>query len=161
MRRLWFRWALLIVFVAVLGVVFVNLGEWQLDRLDQRKARNSTTLTNESRPVRPFTEVFTGQIRDADQWQRVEARGTYDAEHQFVLRYRRNGDADGLRGGHPAADRGRGRAGGPRLRGLDGGSRIPGVARRHPAARSPWSDMFGATSRAGEPRSRRSPARCG
>ena len=95
MRRLWLRWALLIVFVAILGVVFVSLGSWQLDRLDQRKARNSTTLTNESRPVRPFTDIFTGEIRDADQWQRVEARGTYDAEHQFLLRYRRNGDAEG------------------------------------------------------------------
>ena len=95
MRRLWLRWALLIVFVAILGAVFVNLGSWQLDRLAQRKARNSTTLTNESRPVRPFTDIFTGEIRDADQWQRVEARGTFDAEHQFVLRYRRNGDAEG------------------------------------------------------------------
>jgi cytochrome oxidase assembly protein ShyY1 len=94
-RRLWLRWALLIVFVAILGAVFVNLGSWQLDRLDQRKARNSTTLINESRPVRPFTDIFTREIRDADQWQRVEARGTYDAEHQFLLRYRRNGDAEG------------------------------------------------------------------
>ena len=95
MRRLWLRWALLIVFVAVLGAVFVNLGQWQLDRLDQREPRNSTTMANESRPVRPFTDVFTGEIRDADQWQRVEARGTFDAEHQFVLRYRRNGEAEG------------------------------------------------------------------
>jgi cytochrome oxidase assembly protein ShyY1 len=94
-RRLWLRWALLIVFVAVLGGIFVNLGQWQLDRLEQRKARNSTTLANESRPVRPFAEVFTGPIRDADQWQRVEAKGTYDAGHQFVLRYRRNGGAEG------------------------------------------------------------------
>ena len=95
MRRLWLRWALLIVFVAILGAVFVNLGSWQLDRLAQRKARNSTTVTNESRPVRPFTDIFTREIRDADQWQRVEARGTFDAEHQFVLRYRRNGDQEG------------------------------------------------------------------
>ena len=29
-RRLWVRWALLVVFVVVLAVVFVNLGEWQL-----------------------------------------------------------------------------------------------------------------------------------
>jgi cytochrome oxidase assembly protein ShyY1 len=94
-RRLWLRWALLIVFVAILGAVFVNLGSWQLDRLAQRQERNTTTLANESRPVRPFTDIFTGEIRDADQWQRVEARGTYDAEHQFVLRYRRNGDAEG------------------------------------------------------------------
>jgi cytochrome oxidase assembly protein ShyY1 len=94
-RRLWLRWALLIMFVAVLGVIFVNLGEWQLDRLAQRKERNATTIANEQKPVQPYEQVFTRPITDADQWQRVEARGTFDAEHQFVLRYRSNGDADG------------------------------------------------------------------
>jgi cytochrome oxidase assembly protein ShyY1 len=94
-RRLWLRWALLIVFVAVLGVVFVNLGEWQLDRLAQRRERNATTITNEQKPVRPYEQVFTRPIIDADQWQRVEARGTFDAAHQFIVRYRSNGNLDG------------------------------------------------------------------
>jgi len=94
-RRLWLRWTLLIVFVVVLGAVFVNLGEWQLDRLAQRKERNATTITNEQKPVQPYEQVFTRPITDADQWQRVEARGTFDAEHQYVVRYRNNGGADG------------------------------------------------------------------
>jgi cytochrome oxidase assembly protein ShyY1 len=94
-RRLWLRWALLVLFVAVLGVVFVNMGEWQLDRLAQRKERNATTIANEQSPVRPYQQVFTHAISDADQWQRVEARGTFDADHQFVVRYRSNGDLDG------------------------------------------------------------------
>ena len=94
MRRLWLRWALLIVFVAVLGVAFVSLGNWQLDRLAQRKERNATTIANEQKPVQPYEQVFTHPITDADQWQRVEARGTFDAEHQFVVRYRSNGGAD-------------------------------------------------------------------
>ena len=63
MRRLWLRWIGLVVFVVVLGTVFVNLGEWQLDRLEQRRARNATTVANEQRPIRPLAEV--------DQWQRV------------------------------------------------------------------------------------------
>ena len=95
MRRLWLRWALLIVFVALLGVAFVSLGNWQLDRLAQRKERNATTITNEQKPVQPYEQVFTHPITDADQWQRVEARGTFDADHQFVVRYRSNGGADG------------------------------------------------------------------
>ncbi len=95
MRPLWVRWTLLVVFVAVLGTVFVNLGEWQLDRLDQRQQRNRDTLANEANPVLPFEQVFTRPIAEADQWQRVEARGTFDAEHQFVLRYRSNGGANG------------------------------------------------------------------
>ena len=79
----------------MLGIVFVNMGEWQLDRLAQRKERNATTIANEQSPVRPSEQVFTRPITDADQWQRVEARGTFDADHQFVVRYRSNGDLDG------------------------------------------------------------------
>jgi cytochrome oxidase assembly protein ShyY1 len=94
-RRLWLRWAGLVVFVAVLVVVFINLGQWQLDRLDQRRARNEATLANENKPVRPLAEVFTAEITDADQWQRVEARGTFDSEHQFLVRYRHNAGAEG------------------------------------------------------------------
>jgi cytochrome oxidase assembly protein ShyY1 len=94
-RRLWLRWTLLIIFVVVLGVVFVNLGEWQLDRLAQRREHNATTVTNEQKRVQSYQQVFTHPITDADQWQQVEARGTFDADHQFVVRYRSNGDADG------------------------------------------------------------------
>jgi cytochrome oxidase assembly protein ShyY1 len=94
-RRLWVRWAVLVGFVAVLGTVFVNLGEWQLARLEARQQRNVDTLANEARPVLPFEQVFTRPITESDQWQRVEARGTFDAEHQYVLRYRSNGDAGG------------------------------------------------------------------
>lgn len=95
MRRLWVRWVLLVVFVAVLGVVFVNLGEWQLRRLDERQHRNEITIANEKEPVRPFDEVFDRPILDADQWQRVEATGEFDAEHQFVVRFRNNNDQPG------------------------------------------------------------------
>ena len=95
MRRLWVRWALLIAFVAALGTAFVNLGEWQLDRLSQRRERNTSTVSNEDRPVQPWSQVFTRKITDADQWQRVTATGTFDAEHQYVLRYRSSGDTDG------------------------------------------------------------------
>ena len=95
MRRLWVRWALLVVFVAAFGAVFVALGQWQLDRLDQRQARNAATSANLQAPVRPYEEVFTRPITDADQWQRVLARGTFDADHQFVVRYRRSADTEG------------------------------------------------------------------
>lgn len=94
MRRLWLRWAGLVAFVAVLGVVFVHLGQWQLDRLDQRRARNAATVANEDRPVQPLAAVFTHPITDTDQWQRVEAAGTF-AEEQFIVRYRRNSGDEG------------------------------------------------------------------
>jgi cytochrome oxidase assembly protein ShyY1 len=94
-RRLWLRWAGLVAFVAVLGVVFIYLGEWQLDRLEQRRARNAATVVNEQRPVRPLAEVFTRPITDADQWQRVEAVGTFVPDQQFLVRYRSNGGDKG------------------------------------------------------------------
>jgi cytochrome oxidase assembly protein ShyY1 len=94
-RRLWLRWTLLVVFVAVLGTVFVNLGQWQLDRLRERKERNATTIANEQAPIRPAADVFIKPITDADQWQRVDARGTFDGDHQFLIRYRSNGGPDG------------------------------------------------------------------
>jgi cytochrome oxidase assembly protein ShyY1 len=127
-RRLWLRWALLIVFVALLGVAFVSLGNWQLDRLAQRKERNATTITNEQKPVQLYEQVFTHPITDADQWQRVEARGTFDADHQFVVRYRSNGGADGYEvltplrtaSGAVLVDRG--------FIPLERGTRIPSVA---------------------------------
>ena len=133
MRRLWLRWALLIVFVALLGVAFVSLGNWQLDRLAQRKERNTTTITNEQKPVQPYEQVFTHPITDADQWQRVEARGTFDADHQFVVRYRSNGGADGYEvltplrtaSGAVLVDRG--------FIPLERGTRIPSVAPAPPS----------------------------
>ncbi|WP_375422949.1 SURF1 family protein [uncultured Friedmanniella sp.] len=95
MRRLWVRWTCLILFVAVLGTAFVNLGDWQLRRLHQRQQRNVSTVANEQDPVVAFDRVFTHTIVDADQWQRASATGTFDAAHQFVLRYRSNDGADG------------------------------------------------------------------
>jgi cytochrome oxidase assembly protein ShyY1 len=132
-RRLWLRWALLIIFVTVLGVAFVSLGNWQLDRLAQRKERNATTIANEQKPVQPYEQVFTHPITDADQWQRVEARGTFDADHQFVVRYRSNGGVDGYEvvtplrtaGGAVLVDRG--------FIPLERGTRIPSVASAPPA----------------------------
>ncbi|HZA32038.1 MAG TPA: SURF1 family protein, partial [Propionibacteriaceae bacterium] len=95
MRRFWVRWVLLIVFVAIIATVFVSLGDWQLDRLSERRERNAATIANEQAPVRPAEDVFTRTITETDQWQRVEARGTFDADHQFVVRYRENGGNSG------------------------------------------------------------------
>lgn len=88
MRRTWLRWALMTVFVVAVGFTFVNLGQWQLDRLDQRRDRNATTAEHEAAPVQPFEQVFTREIQDADQWQRVTVRGTFLADKQVQARYR-------------------------------------------------------------------------
>lgn len=94
-QRPWVRWVGLAIFVVVLGFVFVRLGEWQLDRLEQRKANNAVIQRHESSPVIDYSEVFDKPITDLDQWQRVRITGTFDTEHQFQVRFRNN---DGPRG---------------------------------------------------------------
>lgn len=89
-RRPWLRWLLMSVFVVALAVTFVNLGRWQLDRLDQRRERNDTVAQHEAAPVQPFDKVFTHEITEADQWQKVQVRGTFDAGRQLLVRYRSN-----------------------------------------------------------------------
>jgi cytochrome oxidase assembly protein ShyY1 len=86
---------MLIAFVLAFGTACAFLGNWQLDRLHTRREHNVSTVHNEQQAVRPYTEVFTRPITDADQWQRVSATGTFDADHQLVLRYRSSGDVEG------------------------------------------------------------------
>ena len=95
MRQLWLRWGLLTVFVVVLAVAFISLGRWQLDRLEQRQARNAVTEANLAAPVRPYDQVSGRPVTEADQWQRVSVRGTFDGRNQFVVRYRGGGGEKG------------------------------------------------------------------
>ncbi len=92
---LWVRWLALVLFVAVLGVAFVNLGEWQLRRLHQRRADNLIIRANEAAPVADFGQVFDRPIGQDLEWRRVRVTGTFDTGHQYVIRYRNNGGADG------------------------------------------------------------------
>ena len=93
--RLWVRWVVMGLCVACLAVAFVNLGRWQLDRLQQRRDNNGIVVAHENAPVEDWTTVFGRVLTDADQWQRVTVRGTFDPAHSFVVRYRSNGDATG------------------------------------------------------------------
>ena len=91
----WKRWVALLVLVVCLVIAFVNLGQWQLRRLDERRGDNAVVVAHEDAPVRPYEQVFDHTITDDDQWQRVTITGTFDAEHQLIVRYRNNGDAAG------------------------------------------------------------------
>ena len=93
--RPWLRWLALAVFVVALAFAFVNLGRWQLDRLDQRRERNSSVVVHENSPVAGFAAIFTRTIVEADQWQRVAVRGTFDPDHQIMVRYRSQGPVSG------------------------------------------------------------------
>jgi cytochrome oxidase assembly protein ShyY1 len=94
-RRPWLRWLVLAVFVVALAIAFVNLGFWQLARLDQRRAMNNSVSSHENSAPADFASIFTRTITEADQWQRVSVRGTFDADHQYLVRYRSNGQESG------------------------------------------------------------------
>lgn len=91
----WRRWLALLALVVVVVAAFVNLGRWQLDRLDQRRDTNATVVAHERAAVRPYEEVFVRPIAEADQWQRVSVTGTYDPAGQLVVRYRSNAGRTG------------------------------------------------------------------
>lgn len=94
-RRLWLRWVVMGIAVICLAVAFVNLGRWQLDRLQQRRDNNGVVVAHENAPIVDWRPIFTRPITDADQWQRVRVRGVFDAEHSYVVRYRSNDDQTG------------------------------------------------------------------
>ncbi|MCT1459709.1 SURF1 family protein [Aestuariimicrobium sp. p3-SID1156] len=95
MKKLWIRWVALLLVVAALGAVFIRLGEWQLHRLDQRRERNASAVAHQQQPVKPWAEVMDKPITETDQWQRVRARGTFLADEQLEVRYRKVGDQQG------------------------------------------------------------------
>ncbi|WP_158542896.1 SURF1 family protein [Phytoactinopolyspora halophila] len=84
------RWLIRILAGIVLIVACVRLGMWQLDRDDERSARNDVIEDNASAAA-----VHPGELLDPaepfdpeDEWRQVEVRGQYDAEHELVLRLR-------------------------------------------------------------------------
>lgn len=92
--RLWLRWTAMALVVGCLAVAFVNLGRWQLDRLQQRRDSNGQVVAHENAPVADFASVFNHEITDADQWQRVRVSGRF-TEPSFVVRYRSTPEATG------------------------------------------------------------------
>ncbi|MGO1383706.1 MAG: SURF1 family cytochrome oxidase biogenesis protein [Arachnia sp.] len=94
MKRLVLRWIALAVFLVLLAVLFVNLGEWQLARLDETKQQNEAVAANRDLPVVPHSEVMGAPVTDSEQWQRVRLNGSYTGE-QFRAKYR-NHDGPGI-----------------------------------------------------------------
>lgn len=84
------RWAVRILAGLVLVAACVRLGFWQLDRNDQREARNEVIEANVHRDPAAVDDVLTAGIPVASNlvWTPVEATGRYDTDHQLVVRLR-------------------------------------------------------------------------
>lgn len=73
------RWIVGHLLVIVTVVAFVNLGLWQLRRLDERQARNALITTRLAAPAQPFDAVLGEGDGAAElaQFRRVEVTGTF------------------------------------------------------------------------------------
>jgi cytochrome oxidase assembly protein ShyY1 len=83
------RWVLFGLAVLALGVVTWRLGEWQFDRLDERRTDNVVIERNlHADPV--DVRAVMGQddpVTESEQWRAVVAQGEYDADAQVLVRY--------------------------------------------------------------------------
>ncbi|NLE96878.1 MAG: SURF1 family protein [Propionibacterium sp.] len=84
------RWGSLVVLVLVLVAVFIRLGEWQLDRLEERRAMNALVELHAQQDPVPYEQVMNRIMTDEDQWQPVTITGTYTGE-TFHVGYRNQG----------------------------------------------------------------------
>ena len=96
MRRLILRWLALLAFVAVVATACVLLGRWQLSRLEERQQTNDRLLAREAAEPVPGEDIFGAPVTEAQQWQRVELTGRYDAANQFVIRLRTRASVPGV-----------------------------------------------------------------
>lgn len=97
MKKLVLRWVGLILFAVLMATVFVRLGQWQWHKHLARNETNALIRTHQTLPVQQFPALFstTYQVQDADQWQRVQVTGVYDANHQFQAMQRSVNDQAG------------------------------------------------------------------
>ena len=92
------RWVGFTVFVLVLAYGTWWLGQWQFDRLEDRKTSNQIVRANEDAEPAPVEDVLAPDKKVAadDEWRRVTATGTYAVGDTIIWRYRTPDDAKGV-----------------------------------------------------------------
>src|SRR5207248_1152691 len=88
------RWIVLLLVVVVFGVACVELGLWQLRRLDQRKTLNAAISSHIHMPVQPI-ETLLGKGERQALYRRVTATGRYDVSQEVLLSGRAVNDRPG------------------------------------------------------------------
>jgi cytochrome oxidase assembly protein ShyY1 len=82
------KWLLFHLGVLLLVVAMVNLGLWQLRRLDQKRTFNAEVRSHQEVAPRPVGDVlpssFDGDPKDL-QWYRVTATGSYLTDEQVLV----------------------------------------------------------------------------
>ena len=88
MRRLFSpRWILVHVLLTVLVVLMVNLGFWQLRRLDEKRSFNARLTAASEMPVTELfrTDAWRNTAAPVEEWRRVVVEGTYDPHHAVTI----------------------------------------------------------------------------
>lgn len=93
------RWLLRFVAGLLLATGCVLLGLWQLDRNEQRTARNAIVEANVDAAPVPIDDIIApdAAVTETLEWRTVTVRGAYDPDRQLRLRLR---PVDGERGVH-------------------------------------------------------------
>lgn len=86
-------WIVLHVVLLVLVVLFAVAGFWQLDRLDQRRARNRITQERQRMPEAELTSLLSRA--DDVEYRRVRTTGRYDTGEEVLLVGRGDRDRPG------------------------------------------------------------------
>jgi cytochrome oxidase assembly protein ShyY1 len=89
------RWLALHVAIGALVALMVNLGLWQLHRLDERKSVNAQVSRHIAEPVVDFAAVVTPEVDEsAVEWRLVRVTGTYVVDERvFIVNRSQNGAA--------------------------------------------------------------------
>ena len=83
-------WIALTLLVVLLCVTFTELGLWQLRRHDERAAANKILEANLASAPVEVADLLSPEapLPSADEWRLVTATGTYDADHELLVRNR-------------------------------------------------------------------------
>ncbi|HEY0518414.1 MAG TPA: SURF1 family protein [Ilumatobacteraceae bacterium] len=80
------KWIAFHVLVVILVVAMVNLGFWQLRRLDHRRQFNANVRANANQPVASFDTVEPAFGNPSSvEWRRIQVTGTFDPDRQFEV----------------------------------------------------------------------------
>ena len=84
------RWIALLAVAVLLAATMVGLGFWQLSRYHQRTAINEQIDASGRATPKPVTDVLAVGKPPPERaaWARVTATGTYDPEHEILIRGR-------------------------------------------------------------------------
>jgi len=88
------KWLFATLFVLGGTLILIRLGNWQLDRLDQRRAFNAQVEAARSQPVLNLAAEIPADLSGME-WRSVQIVGTYDFENQIAIRNQYYGDQYG------------------------------------------------------------------